>query len=160
MRRFRIIKTDPRVCEYSLFTSPLLFLSTSQLYSKRTWGVDSAAGLHPAAAGEQGALGGPEETAAPSGTAAPRAGGVQAPTAGRAPETHRAAEGAKEASGGGEGREARLSMGQFSKLRSSLLSVGFTACDHVWKTLFRSESVGTARPISFCFSLHPEDVWA
>lgn len=86
---------------YSVLTSTFFF--PLQLYSKRTRRVDSAPGLHPAAAGKQGALRGPEETTAPSGAAAPRAGGVQAPTAGRAPETHRAAERAKETSGGGGG---------------------------------------------------------
>lgn len=73
-----------------------------QLHRQRARWVDFAPWLHPAAAGEQGALGGAASPAAPPGAAAPRAGGVQAPTTGWEAETYRAAEGTKETAGGGE----------------------------------------------------------
>lgn len=81
--------------------SPSAFLSLSQLHRERARRVDSAPRLHPAAAGEQGALGGAAAPAAPPGAAAAGAGGVQAPTTGREAETYRAAEGAEETAGGG-----------------------------------------------------------
>lgn len=76
--------------------------SPTQLHRQRPGRVDPASRLHPAAAGEQGALGGAAAPAAPAGAAAPRAGGVQAPTAGREAEAYRATEGATAAAGGGE----------------------------------------------------------
>lgn len=77
-----------------------LSLSCPQLHSEPARGVDSAAGLPEAAAGQQGAVRGP--AAAAAGTAAERERGTQAATAGRAPEAHRGAEGAAAAPGGGE----------------------------------------------------------
>lgn len=82
--------------------SPSAFPSPpSQLHCERARRVDFAPRLHPAAAGEQGALGGAAAPAAPPGAAAAGAGGVQAPTTGREAETYRAAEGAEETAGGG-----------------------------------------------------------
>lgn len=53
-----------------MFLQAFIALSP-QLHSQRARRVDLAAGLHPAAAGEQGALRGSAAPAAPAGAAAP-----------------------------------------------------------------------------------------
>lgn len=78
----------------------LISLSCPQLHSEPARGVNAAAGLPEAAAGQQGAVGGP--AAAAAGTAAERERGTQAAAAGWAPEAHRGTEGAAAAPGGGE----------------------------------------------------------
>lgn len=84
-----------------------------QLHRQRAWRVHTAPGLPEAAAGEQGALRGPEAAAAPAGAAAPGAGGIQEAAAGGEAEADRAAEGAAATAGRGGGTWARAGVPVF-----------------------------------------------